>query len=344
MRSRRHLAVTVRGGAPYADPVTLAHLALSRSTLDRAAHRREHPDLVARLLRDPRTQVLIMVGDQAPVRDLEDRTALALRPAPEVAHLAEAANAVAFLGEEHPADDGRGDRVDHLVIALPAGPEVPPEATPAVDGRTRLATLREVGSLLDDTGAGVLATSLALANWHANHPRCSRCGAVTDVVHAGWSRRCEACGAAHFPRTDPAVIMSVIDPDDRILLGHQAVWPPKRFSTLAGFVEPGESLEAAVRREVHEEAGVDVGAVTYQGSQPWPFPCSLMLAFRAEALSTDVVVDGDELADARWWSREELALDIATGELLLPPPVSVARQLIESWYGGPIRDTGGTWR
>jgi len=330
--------------------VTLAHLALARSTLDRAARRREQPDLVPTLLRDPRTRVLVMVGDQAPVRELDEQTVLALRPATEVAHLAQAALAVVYLGSDPGVDPGTGpgadgdDGRDHLVIALPAGPDVPADATPALDGRTRLATLREVGALLDDAGAGILAASLALANWHAHHPRCSRCGAATVVAQAGWSRQCTACAAAHFPRTDPAVIMSVVDAADRILLGHQAVWPEKRFSTLAGFVEPGESLEATVRREVFEEAGIEVGEVGYQGSQPWPFPCSLMLAFRAEALTSDVVVDGAELAEARWWSREDLALDVATGELLLPPPVSVARQLIEDWYGGPIRDTGGTWR
>ena len=208
----------------------------------------------------------------------------------------------------------------------------------------RLATLREVGALLDDTDTGLLTTAVALANWHDSHPRCSRCGEPTLVSAAGWSRTCPACGGEHHPRTDPAVIMAVVDDAERILLGHQTVWPPRRFSTLAGFVEPGESLEDAVRREVHEETAVRVGEVVYQGSQPWPFPSSLMLAFTARAETTEISVDGDELAQARWWSREELGLDVATEELLLPPPVSVARRLIEQWYGGPIRDGGGAWR
>ncbi len=138
--------------------------------------------------------------------------------------------------------------------------------------------------------------------------------------------------------------MSVVDRDGRILLGRQARWPDRRFSTLAGFVEPGESLEAAVRREVVEEAGVRVGAVEYRGSQPWPFPSSLMLGFRATAISTEITVDGIELAQARWWTREELALDLATGELLLPPGVSIARRLIEDWYGAPLHTAGDTWR
>jgi NAD+ diphosphatase len=163
------------------------------------------------------------------------------------------------------------------------------------------------------------------------------------VIQSGWARSCPACGAEHYPRTDGAVIMAVTDADDRILLGRQATWPERRFSCLAGFVEPGESLEAAVRREVLEEAGVVVGEVTYRGSQPWPFPASLMLGFRGRALSTEITVDGTELAGARWWSREELALDIATGELLLPPAVSIARRLVEDWYGAPLRDGNEPW-
>jgi NAD+ diphosphatase len=239
---------------------------------------------------------------------------------------------VAFLGED---DAGRA----HLMATVPSA-----DASGANGEQERPATLREVGALLDDTQAGLLTTAVALANWHGTHPRCSQCGEPTTPTAGGWSRTCPACGAEHYPRTDPAVIMAVVDDAGRILLGHQATWPERRFSTLAGFVEPGESLEGAVRREVHEETRVRVGEVAYQGSQPWPFPSSLMLAFTGRALSTAIEVDGDELAQARWWSREELALDVATEELLLPPPVSVARRLIEQWYGGPLRDTGGAWR
>jgi NAD+ diphosphatase len=228
---------------------------------------------------------------------------------------------------------------------MPAGPSsaAPPPQRPAPAGG-RWVGLREVGTLLDGTGAGLLTTGVALTNWHSTHPRCARCGEPTEPAASGWSRRCPACGAEHYPRTDPAVIMSVIDDADRILLGRQAAWPPKRYSTLAGFVEPGESLEAAVRREVFEEAGIRVGDVTYSGSQPWPFPSSLMLGFRARATSTDIQVDGEELAHARWWSRDELAADVASGELLLPPGVSIARRLIEQWYGGPLVGAGEAWR
>ena len=138
--------------------------------------------------------------------------------------------------------------------------------------------------------------------------------------------------------------MTVTDADDRVLLGRQATWPERRFSTLAGFVEPGESLEAAVRREVLEEAGIVVGEVEYRGSQPWPFPASIMLGFRAHAETTELRPDGVELAEAHWWSREEFTADIASGALLVPPSVSIARRLIEDWYGGPLQRAGEAWR
>jgi NAD+ diphosphatase len=215
--------------------------------------------------------------------------------------------------------------------------------TPAPDG-ARWLDLRAAALLLDDLDAGIMTCAVALANWHGAHSRCARCGAGTEPVQAGWARACPACGAEHYPRTDPAVIMAVVDGDNRILLGRPAHWARSRYSTLAGFVEPGESLEDAVRREVAEETGVVVGAVHYQGSQPWPFPSSLMLGFRAQAVRTEIVVDGVELAQARWWTREELALDLATDELVLPPRTSIARLLIEDWYGSPLSDAGTTWR
>lgn len=295
---------------------------LSRSRHDRAAHRRLEPDLLPRLLADPSTLVLEVDDGRTAVREEGGGMRLALRPG-----RADAAAALAFLGED---DAGRA-----VLLRLAPG---------TVGAGERLATLREVGAVLDDLGAGLLTCATSLANWHTTHPRCSRCGEPTQVSSAGWARTCPACDAEHHPRTDPAVIMAIVDPDERILLGRQAIWPAHRFSTLAGFVEPGESLEEAVRREVAEESGVRVGRVVYQGSQPWPFPSSLMLGFTGRAETTGIRVDGAELADARWWSREELALDVATEELLLPPPVSIARRLIEQWYGAAIRDGGGAWR
>ena len=326
--------------------VTLERLALSRSTVDRAAVRRTEPKLLETALADPSTRVLVLVGGAtavAPGDGGAPRLELLGGLPPDV--VADAPLLV-FLGE----DAGRA-----YVAAVWPGPDVPPggsleAALPAaVAGLefppgVRWSGLRDVGSLLGDADAGVVTTAIALANWHAAHPRCSRCGTPTDVAQAGWTRVCPNDGSEHFPRTDPAVIMAVTDPDDRILLGRQASWPERRFSTLAGFVEPGESLEAAVRREVLEEAGVVVGDVVYRGSQPWPFPASIMLGFRAYARTTDLHPDGTELAEARWLSREDFAADLESGGLLVPPSVSIARRLIEDWYGGPLRRAGEAWR
>jgi NAD+ diphosphatase len=339
----------------YPVAVTLDRLALSRSTVDRAAARRAEPHLLESLLTDPAVAVLLVDGDQAPV---------AGRPEDPELGLTDPATALEFVDRawgEAPARpvvrlylgrDGAGREHVALVRTTPplrgSGlPRVPPGAPErpehTVPG-TRWASLREVGTLLDDTGAGLFTATVAMGHWHAGQSFCSRCGARTVVVLAGWARECPDCGAEHYPRTDGAVIMAITDGRDRLLLGRQLRWPEKRYSCLAGFVEPGESLEAAVRREVFEEAGVVVGAVEYRGSQPWPFPASLMLGFRARAVSTEITVDGEELTDARWWTREELALDVATGELLLPPPVSIARRLVEDWFGGPLHDGSDVWR
>lgn len=328
--------------------MTLQRLALSRSTLDRASHRRPDPGLVASLLSVPGTAVLVLVGDRAPITDGPDGPGL---------DLLDPVTATAAATRTNHGRSGAGDLVvsaylgtdaagrDHVLLAAPAPPGEPAAAgADALPGATRWAGLRTVGHLLDDTDAGMLACAVALANWHAVHVACPRCGGTTEPVQAGWARACPACGAEHYPRTDPAVIMAVVDAGDRILLGRQDRWPQRRYSTLAGFVEPGEDLEAAVRREVWEEARIRVDQVTYRGSQPWPFPSSLMVGFRAAATSTEVRVDGTELAEARWWSREELGLDVATGELVLPPSISIARRLVEDWYGGPISGVAEAWR
>ena len=195
------------------------------------------------------------------------------------------------------------------------------------------ASLREVGADLDDLGAGLVVHAVSLSNWHATHTHCPRCGGPTVPESGGHIRRCPADGSEHYPRTDPAVIMSVVDGEDRLLLGRQVSWPEGRFSTLAGFVEPGESLESAVRREVFEEVGITVGAVAYLGSQPWPFPSSLMLGFRAEAADTTVTRHDGEIAEARWFTRDSLRAAVAAGDLVVAPSISISRRLIEHWYG-----------
>ncbi len=206
-----------------------------------------------------------------------------------------------------------------------------------------MAGLRSAGTLLDDRDAGLMVHAVALANWHRTHPRCARCGAPTAMASAGHLRRCLSCSAEHFPRTDPAVIVLVTDDRGRGLLGHNPRWPERRFSTLAGFVEPGESIERAVAREVKEEVGLDVVDITYLGSQPWPFPASLMLGFTARAVDAESLeVDGDEIAEARWFTREQLHREVVSGEVLLPPAVSIARRLVEHWWGEALPDAANT--
>jgi NAD+ diphosphatase len=211
-----------------------------------------------------------------------------------------------------------------------------PSPAPAV----RWVGLRELGPHLTAVEMEVLMTAVAMESWHARHGHCPNCGQPTAVVSAGWVRRCTADGTEHYPRTDPAIIVLVIDRDDRALLGRQTRWPQRWRSTLAGFVEPGERAESAVRREVFEEVGIRLERLRYVGSQPWPFPGSLMLGFHAWAADVDIAVDGVEIAEAEFYSRQELAREAASGSIQLPPAISIARGLIERWYGSPIP---GTW-
>jgi NAD+ diphosphatase len=198
--------------------------------------------------------------------------------------------------------------------------------------RGRLAGLRDVGADLDDRDAGLLVHAVALLNWHATHRHCPRCGTLTEVGDGGHVRRCPVDGSTHFPRTDPAVIMLVTDPGaGQVLLGRQPSWPAGRYSCLAGFAEPGESAEQAVAREVAEETGAVVHDIRYLASQPWPFPSSLMLGYRAVADPlVPLVIGADELQDARWFTRAQV-VDAAGHGLLLPPPVSIARLLVDDW-------------
>ena len=199
---------------------------------------------------------------------------------------------------------------------------------------TSFPDLRAIASRLASGEASIAAQARHLVDWHARHRFCSVCGQPSRPGDAGHVRRCSAteCAAEHFPRTDPVVIMLVTH-GARCLLGRQPKWPQPFFSALAGFVEPGETLEEAVRREVFEEAGVHVGSVRYHSSQPWPFPASLMLGCVAEAVSEEIVVDRHELEEARWFSREQVraALAGSTAELALPPPLAIAHQLARAW-------------
>jgi NAD+ diphosphatase len=193
--------------------------------------------------------------------------------------------------------------------------------------------LREVGADLGDLDAGLLAQAIGILEWHERNRFSPLTGAATTIERGGWVQRDPTTGIEIFPRTDPAVIMLVHDGGDRVVLGRQRVWPPGRFSILAGFVEPGESAEAAVAREVAEEVGLRVTDVRYVGSQPWPFPQSLMLGFVARAEGGDILrLDPDEIEEARWFTREELRS--GDGPRVLPPPVSIARHILDRWVAG----------
>lgn len=205
-------------------------------------------------------------------------------------------------------------------------------------------TVREIGTLLPEEELELSLHAIALSNWHQAHPRCPRCGGETRVDLGGASRFCDADQSHHHPRTDSAVIVLVKDRSDRILLGHQPVWPEGRFSTFAGFLEPGETFEQCVLREVKEESAVTVSELKYLGSQPWPFPASIMIAFEAVTDNPEIAQgDGEEITEVKWFSREELKAAAADGSLLLPPSISVARKMIERWLGESAQG-GETWR
>jgi NAD+ diphosphatase len=202
-------------------------------------------------------------------------------------------------------------------------------------GRGRPAGLREAATELPAEEAALAAYAGSLLAWHRRHRFCANCGRPTDPADGGHERHCPACDAHHFPRTDPVVIVRVVD-GERLLLGRQARWPERRFSVLAGFVEPGETLEEAVRREVREESGVEVGEVRYVASQPWPFPSSLMIGFHAVANGGPDPRPGDgELSEVCWFERAEVEA-AAAGEagIALPPPYSISRRLIDGWLAG----------
>ena len=314
----------------------LSELILARSSVDRVSHHRADAEWVAAAWADEASRVVVLDHGQALVNFTNGAAALELVPpgqAPEgIWFLLGVDDAgIAYFGVDGP----RG--------GLGAGPLPGPGSAPATspDPGIRPAGLRQAGPLLGDRDAGLFTQAVALANWHATHTHCPRCGAVTVPILAGHARRCPVDDSEHFPRVDPAVIMLITDDVDRCLLARNRTWPLRRVSILAGFVEPGESLEQAVSREVGEETGLQVTGIRYVGSQPWPMPRSLMLGFVARAPGAqEIVVDGEEIAEARWFTREELRAAVSAREVLLPPPVSIAHQIIVSWYGAALP---GSW-
>jgi NAD+ diphosphatase len=298
----------------------LTGLALARGEVNRAAHLRADGDWLKAAWADSATRVIVIEQSQALCEITDGRAELAF------VSPSQARDGVRFL-----LGVDSGGRAYFGV----AGP-LPEQTGPGV----RPAYLREAGPLLSDRDAGLLTHAVALANWHETFTHCPRCGSPTEPFASGHARKCPVDGSEHFPRVDPAMIVLVTDPADRALLARNAQWPERRVSILAGFVEAGEAAEQAVEREVAEETGITVSAVTYLGSQPWPMPQSLMLGFRAAADTTDINVDADEIAEANWYSREELAAAVAAGTIRLPPPVSIAHRIIESWYGSELP---GSW-
>jgi NAD+ diphosphatase len=220
------------------------------------------------------------------------------------------------------------------LFALDVGGLAPDERREAIDGH-HFISLREAGALMEPAEAGLAAYVMALLNWHRRHRFCANCGNATDIAEAGYSRHCPRCGADHFPRTDPVVIMTV-EHDDRLLLGRRAGWPGGRLSVLAGFVSPGESAEEAVTREVQEESGIVTRDPVFVASQPWPFPASLMLGFHAVSDGGEPRATDGELEEVRWLGRDAIEQAIEGGNpgFQLPPPVSIARYLIDRWAAG----------
>ena len=303
------------------------HLGYTASLLDRAAHRRNE---AAALAADPRAGAYLVGGELIITRRREHggdplfalAEALALAPTHERVLLGFLDGVPRFgLGIGKESAEALKARDDLLVTDL---------RSIAVQG------------LVAPEHLPPLAEAKAMLAWHARHRFCANCGAPTSAVEGGWKRECPACKVEHFPRTDPVVIMLAVR-GDRCLLGRSARFASAMWSCLAGFVEPGENIEEAVRREVHEEAGIICGRVAYFASQPGPFPMSLMIGCHAEALTTDIAVDQAELEGARWFEREEVALMLLRRHpdgLGTPPPVAIAHHIIRAWVEGEAGNFG----
>jgi NAD+ diphosphatase len=289
--------------------------------LDRASERRRDADWVRSLLDDPAACILPLFDLRPATRGL-DSAALDWQAVGSWRETIERGATLVFLG----LGEGRS------YFAVDAG---------AARGERESFDARTLAPLLSGGEAAILAEARSLIDWHARHRFCAQCGSPTRVASAGWVRRCPECKASHYPRTDPVTIMLAVR-GERALLGRNKRRPGNRFSCLAGFMEPGETLEETVRREVFEEAGIRVGRVRYLACQPWPFPSSLMTGFLCEALTEEITVDPEELAEARWFSREEIGAMVARAangaddptQVSLPGPIAIAHQICRRWSQG----------
>ncbi|HWF74737.1 MAG TPA: NAD(+) diphosphatase [Solirubrobacteraceae bacterium] len=296
--------------------------------LDRATTAREDPEWVGERLRDPGSRAVFASREGVLVREGEEPE-LMRRPLADLTAAGAAIAAPILLGLE---GDGLAGGAALFAVDLETLPRASAEA---LTRGGRVVSLREAGAILPHPEGGLAAYLTALLNWHRTNHFCPNCGTATEVAQAGYSRRCPSCGAVHFPRTDPVVIM-VVACGDRLLLGRHSGWPPNRYSVLAGFVAPGETLEEAVAREVREESGIEVADARYVASQPWPFPSSLMLGFEARSPGGKPTAGDGELEDVRWFTLAQARAAIrgeGTG-LELPGQVSIARRLIEHWAAG----------
>ncbi|MCK8600388.1 NAD(+) diphosphatase [Desulfoferrobacter suflitae] len=293
----------------------------SAAPVDRLWHRRADQEWLEAALRNPHTRFL-------PVWQAKNLVTPDQEPHPLELTAAQVANAVCDTGTLVLLGDWN-NRIYFAVDLATNGSTAP--ARFAELGRFR--DLRVLGPLLDHREAALLAYARAITYWHGQNRFCGTCGAATKSAHAGHMRTCtnEGCAKEHFPRTDPAIIV-LITCGASCLLGRQPQWPEKMYSTIAGFVEPGESLEDAVMREASEETGIHIKQLCYRSSQPWPFPCSIMLGFRAEAANHEIQLKDQELEDARWFSRDEIETALRGGHLRLPTAVSIAYRLIEEWF------------
>jgi NAD+ diphosphatase len=298
------------------------HLPLAKSAIDRDYLLRDEPEIISQLLDDPATRILAIHRGKV----LLTEQALRLTTRSQI----KAPELLVYLGKstEASADEPVGTP---LLLAV-VGEENAKALEPNLDSWH---VLRRSGFGLSARDAGMYVQALSIANWHANNKFCPMCGAETEVAKAGWTRKCLSDDKELYPRTDPAVIVSMLDDNNRILLGSQGAWEENRWSVLAGYVEPGESLNASVEREMYEEAGVRVSDIEYLGSQGWPYPHSLMMAFTARVRGDQKhLADGVEIAKLRWFSREDIANE--KDSILLPGPLTIARAMLEHWYGGPI--------
>jgi NAD+ diphosphatase len=293
--------------------------------LDRVSQRRQDAGWVASLLDEPHTQVLPLHGLKPQIFHAS-AAALEWQSVERWRSVIDNGNTLILLGTR----DGRAYfALDATSAEIPAG------------GETVVMDARAAAPMIDGGEAAILAEARSLIDWHARHRFCAQCGTSSVVASGGWVRHCPNCKAHHFPRVDPVVIMLAVS-GERCLLGRGLRRPGARFSCLAGFMEPGETLEEAVRREVLEESSIQVGRVRYLASQPWPFPSTLMIGCLAEALTEEITIDPEELAEARWFERDEVRAmversrsdDPVPGLATLPPPLAIGHQIARRWAFG----------